>query len=75
MTPNRARLTDLRESVGYAGTQHEYQEEVERTQRAAILHMGRNGSTRVSGICMRLFNNNGRSHRLIENLRLPREPD
>lgn len=58
---------------GYSSTQHQYQELVERTLRAAILHMARNGTTPTSGICIRLFNNNIRSHRLIQRLYLPRE--
>lgn len=57
---------------GYTGTQDQYRQEVESTLRAAILHMARNGSTLASGICIRLFNNNIRSHRLIESLHLPR---
>jgi hypothetical protein len=59
--------------IGYAGTQSQYRQEVERTLRAAILHMARNSSTPESGICIRLFNNNIRSHRLIERLDLPGE--
>jgi hypothetical protein len=54
-----------------AGTQDEYRREVEKTLRAAILHSARGSSTRGVGICIRLFNNNIRSHRLIQNLRLP----
>ena len=58
--------------MGYSGNQDQYRRELECTLRATILHMARNGSTPVSGICIRLFNNNIRSHRLIENLYLPR---
>lgn len=57
--------------IGYAGTQEQYRLEVERTLRATILYMARNSSTPQSGICLRLFNNNIRSHRLIERLNLP----
>ena len=57
--------------IGYKGTQDEYQRSVERALRAAILRMAKTGSTPVSGICIRLFNNNIRSHRLIQKLRLP----
>ncbi len=59
------------EKTGYKGTQDEYREEVEQALRAAILYMARTGSTPNSGICIRLFNNNIRSHRLIQNLHLP----
>lgn len=55
--------------VGYTGTHSEYRLEVERTLSAAILHMASRIST--GGICIRLFNNNIRSHRLIERLNLP----
>ena len=58
--------------IGYSGTQDDYRHKVERALRAAILWMARNGSTPASGICIRLFNNNIRSHRLIESLHLPR---
>jgi hypothetical protein len=57
--------------IGYPGTQSEYRQEVEHTLRASILHMARNGAASEGGICIRLFNNNIRSHRLIERLGLP----
>ncbi len=57
--------------VDYIGTQSEYRVEVERTLRAAILHMANRVSASEGGICIRLFNNNIRSHRLIERLNLP----
>lgn len=57
--------------VGYAGSHSEYRLEVERTLRAAILHMASRVSASAGGICIRLFNNNIRSHRLIERLNLP----
>ena len=57
--------------IGYSGTQEQYRREVERALRAAILHMAKSGSSPASGICIRLFNNNLRSSRLIEKLRLP----
>jgi hypothetical protein len=60
------------QKIGYKKSQHEYRREVEKALRAAVLWMSRNGSTPTSGICIRLFNNNIRSHRLIENLHLPR---
>jgi hypothetical protein len=59
------------ERTGYSGTQEQYRQEVEKTLRATILHMARSGSTKSVGICIRLFNNNIRSHRLIQNLYLP----
>ena len=58
---------------GYSGSQTRYRELVERTLRSAIMHMARNSSTGTGGICIRLFNNNIRSHRLIQNLYLPRQ--
>jgi hypothetical protein len=57
--------------IGYARTQSEYRQDVERTLRAAIMHMADRISTPSGGICIRLFNNNIRSHRLIERLALP----
>jgi hypothetical protein len=59
------------EKNGYQGSQEKYRKDVEDTLRAAILHMARSGHVMECGICLRLFNNNIRSHRLIENLRLP----
>jgi hypothetical protein len=58
--------------IGYSGSQNDYRRDVERALRAAILKMAKMGPTSATGICIRLFNNNMRSHRLIENLRLPR---
>lgn len=58
-------------AIGYAGSHSQYRQDVERTLRAAILHMARNSSAPESGICIRLFNNNIRSHRLIDRLALP----
>lgn len=57
--------------IGYGGSQEDYRRAVEKALRSAILWMAKNGSTPANGICIRLFNNNIRSHRLIENLRLP----
>ncbi|WP_158817883.1 hypothetical protein [Methylocapsa sp. S129] len=68
---DRTVFSRFAEKIGYAGTQEQYRQDVEETLRAAILHMAQSDSTRGMGICIRLFNNNIRSHRLIENLRLP----
>ncbi|HKW49305.1 MAG TPA: hypothetical protein VJN70_17755 [Gemmatimonadaceae bacterium] len=57
--------------VGYNGTHSEYRLEVEDALRAAILLMASRVSTPPGGMCIRLFNNNIRSHRLIERLNLP----
>jgi hypothetical protein len=57
--------------IGYGGSHSQYRIEVERTLRAAIVHMASSVSDRAGGICIRLFNNNIRSHRLIERLNLP----
>lgn len=57
--------------VGFTGSQAQYRIQVEQTLRSAILHLARTGSTKATGICIRLFNNNARSHRLLERLHLP----
>lgn len=57
--------------IGFGGSQEEYRRRVEQTLRDAIMHMARKGSTRTTGICIRLINNNIRSHRLLERLALP----
>lgn len=59
------------EKHGYHGSQDQYRREVEQALRATILRMASDTSRGPIGICIRLFNNNIRSHRLIENLRLP----
>lgn len=56
-------------AVGYTESHSQYRVDVERTLREAILQMARSGSGK--GICIRLFNDNSRSHRLIEKLELP----
>lgn len=57
--------------IAYNGTQSQYRQEVESTLREAILYMASIGESPQGGICIRLFNNNIRSHRLIECLALP----
>lgn len=57
--------------VGYPGSHSQYRIDVERTLREAILHMARSGAMGSRGICMRLFNSNSHSHRLLESLNLP----
>jgi hypothetical protein len=61
----------LARKIGYDGTQLQYRQQVESVLRSVILQMARSGSTPACGICVRLFNNNIRSHRLLEALRLP----
>jgi hypothetical protein len=56
--------------IGFTGTQTEYQQQVEKTLRATIMHMAKRGTTPATGICVRLFNNNLRSHRFLERLGL-----
>lgn len=57
-------------SIGYFDGQERYRRDVERALSAAILAMvGDDGE--ATGVCMRLFNNNARSHRLLQNLDLP----
>lgn len=58
--------------IGYKGNQAEYRLEVERALRTAILYMAKNGRSTATGICIRLNNNNLRSHQLIQRLNLPR---
>lgn len=57
--------------IGYGGTQNEYRQEVERTLCDAILRLARTNPASPKGICIRLFNNNARSRRLIERLCIP----
>jgi hypothetical protein len=72
---NRAPLVDaferFAEKHGYHGDQDQYRHKVVQALRATILHMARNNARGATGICIRLFNNNIRSHRLIESLHLP----
>ncbi|HEV2989124.1 MAG TPA: hypothetical protein VG759_11840, partial [Candidatus Angelobacter sp.] len=60
------------DKIGYEGSQSEYRTEVEAALRNAILKMVEAKCDRPIGICLRLFNNNLRSHRLLEALCLPR---
>lgn len=67
--PNQfARFAD---KIKYRGSQNNYRRQVEDTLRAAILHMAHAGGS--TGICIRLFNNNLKSHRLLERLHLPKD--
>ncbi|MEJ0062895.1 MAG: hypothetical protein WDO70_06750 [Alphaproteobacteria bacterium] len=54
----------------YLGTQDEYRKDVEQALRKAIMYMAGNGTTPATGICIRLFNNNNRSHELLRRLYL-----
>lgn len=58
-------------TIGYEENQSHYRVDVDRTLRETILRIARSGTTPGRGICIRLFNNNGRSHRLLETLNLP----
>lgn len=60
------------DKIGYDGSQSEYRGEVEAALRRAILKMVEDKGDSPTGICLRLFNNNLRSHRLLEDLRLPK---
>lgn len=56
--------------VGFTESQERYRREVEKALSATILKLAeRDGG--VMGVCLRLFNNNSRSHRLLSNLDLP----
>lgn len=59
--------------IGYQDNQGQYRRDVERTLRAVILKLIAKGTSRTTGVCLRLFNNNIRSHRLIQNLALPKD--
>ncbi|TPM07366.1 MULTISPECIES: hypothetical protein [unclassified Mesorhizobium] len=58
--------------IGYSQNQELYRRDVEQTLRSAILKLIADGATASTGICIRLFNNNFRSHGLIQNLNLPK---
>ena len=47
--------------------------EVENALREAIMYMAANCDSSTGGICIRLFNNNSRSHMLLRNLKLPED--
>ncbi|WP_067733532.1 hypothetical protein [Novosphingobium naphthalenivorans] len=61
------------DKIGFADNQEHYRRKVEETLRAAILTLARKRVDIPTGICIRLCNNNLRSHRLIENLDLPED--
>lgn len=56
--------------IGYEHGQERYRREVEKALSAAILKLA-DGAGGVTGICLRLFNSNDRSRRLLGNLDLP----
>ncbi|NBW21430.1 MAG: hypothetical protein EBR82_77075, partial [Caulobacteraceae bacterium] len=57
--------------VGYRGNQDQYREEVEQCLRSTVLLLARNRTNEPLGICLRLFNNNAKSKRLLQRLYLP----
>lgn len=57
--------------IGFVGNQERYRRKVEETLREAILALAKMRTDTPTGICIRLFNNNLRSHQLIQNLDLP----
>jgi hypothetical protein len=59
--------------IGFTENQERYRRAVELALREAILRLATRGSTQSTGICIRLCNNNLRSHRLLENLDLPKD--
>ncbi|HJS10177.1 MAG TPA: hypothetical protein VJ811_02780 [Sphingopyxis sp.] len=56
--------------IGFTENHEHYRREVERALSAAILRMTSDGDA-VTGVCLRLFNNNTRSQRLLSKLDLP----
>ena len=59
--------------IGFAGTQKEYRTLLEQTLRDSILHLAESSDKLGTGVCIRLVNNNSRSHQLIANLDLPED--
>ncbi|PZU44295.1 MAG: hypothetical protein DI568_15970 [Sphingomonas sp.] len=57
--------------IGYKQNQEHYRRDVERALRDTIFDLVERGTADITGVCIRLFNNNMRSHRLIERLDLP----
>lgn len=56
--------------IGFTESQERYHREVEKALNATILKLAEKDDG-VTGVCLRLFNNNSRSHRLLSNLDLP----
>ena len=57
--------------IGFKESQERYRRAVEAALRDVILKLAKKGSASAPGICIRLCNNNLRSHRLLNNLDLP----
>jgi len=56
--------------IGFDQSQERYRRQVERTLSATILKLTERGDG-VTGVCLRLFNDNARSKRLLDRLDLP----
>lgn len=59
--------------IDFKGNQERYRRAVEKTLCEVILKLAKRGSRPATGICIRLCNNNLRSHRLLQNLGLPED--
>jgi hypothetical protein len=59
--------------IDFKENQERYRRAVEEALRETILKLAKMGSTPSTGICIRLCNNNLRSHRLLRNLDLPQD--
>lgn len=58
--------------IGFTEGQERYRREVEKALSATILKLAGEGDA-VTGVCLRLFNNNVRSQRLLSRLDLPKD--
>jgi hypothetical protein len=65
-----ARFRTWANKNGFSGSQDEYRVLVEQALRAAILKIVHDANGRPIGICVRLLNNNARSHQLLQKLAL-----
>lgn len=68
-----SRFDRFARKTGFTGTQREYRNLLEQTLRECILHLAERSEKPGAGVCIRLFNNNSRSHQLISNLDLPED--
>lgn len=64
-------FTRFADRIDFKENQERYRRAVEKTLCEAILKLAKKGSTPATGICIRLCNNNLRSHQLLRNLDLP----
>lgn len=67
-----ARFSSFARQIGFTGTQDEYRARVQETIRASIIAMLRQ-TPGVTGVCLRLFNNNARAQDFVRQLDLERD--